>query len=109
MKTALFLSTWLLLVVFVAGNGEPQCVPVAPVAAACFAEADCAGANDPTCVGSTWWTCENAYCVPHCDPPFVKVEAGGFWMGSPDGDCPAGYPGECIDEPGRRLTRSYTT
>ncbi len=34
-------------------------------------------------------------------PGFVPIEAGIFWMGSPDGDCPAGYPGECIDEPGR--------
>ena len=34
-------------------------------------------------------------------PSFVPIEAGTFWMGSPDGDCPAGYPGVCIDEPGR--------
>ncbi len=34
-------------------------------------------------------------------PGFVPITAGTFWMGSPDGDCPAGYPGECIDEPGR--------
>ncbi len=32
---------------------------------------------------------------------FVAITAGTFWMGSPDGDCPVGYPGECIDEPGR--------
>ena len=32
---------------------------------------------------------------------FVPITAGTFWMGSPDGDCPAGYPGDCIDEPGR--------
>ncbi len=23
-------------------------------------------------------------------------------MGSPDGNCPAGYPGDCVVEPGRR-------
>ena len=34
-------------------------------------------------------------------PGFVSITAGTFWLGSPDGDCPAGYPGECIDEPGR--------
>ena len=34
-------------------------------------------------------------------PGFVPITAGTFWMGSPDGDCPAGYPGACIDEPGR--------
>ncbi len=34
-------------------------------------------------------------------PGFVSIEAGTFWMGSPDGDCPVGYPGVCINEPGR--------
>ncbi len=34
-------------------------------------------------------------------PDFVSIQAGTFWMGSPDGDCPVGYPGNCIDEPGR--------
>jgi formylglycine-generating enzyme required for sulfatase activity len=103
MKTSLFLGTWLFLVVFVSGNGEPQCVPVTPASAACFTESDCAGTNDATCAGSTWWTCENATCLAHCDPAPAKVEAGGFWMGSPGSDCPAGYPGDCIDEPGRRF------
>ncbi len=37
-------------------------------------------------------------------PGFVPIEAGTFWMGSPDGDCPAGYPGNCIDELGRGST-----
>ncbi len=33
---------------------------------------------------------------------FIPIQAGTFWMGSPDGvDCPEGYPGECINEPGR--------
>jgi len=32
---------------------------------------------------------------------FAAIDAGSFWMGSPDGLCPAGYPGACIDEPGR--------
>ncbi len=34
-------------------------------------------------------------------PDFVSITAGTFWMGSPDGDCPGGYPGSCIDESGR--------
>ncbi|NOZ85914.1 MAG: formylglycine-generating enzyme family protein [Deltaproteobacteria bacterium] len=32
---------------------------------------------------------------------FVLVPAGSFWMGSPDGSCPEGYPGDCTYEPGR--------
>ncbi len=43
---------------------------------------------------------------PDCEavqtaPGFVPIEAGTFWMGSPDGDCPEGYPGECTEELGR--------
>ena len=34
--------------------------------------------------------------------PFIPIQAGTFWMGSPDGvDCPEGYPGECVEELGR--------
>ncbi len=36
---------------------------------------------------------------------FIPITAGTYWMGSPDGDCPAGYPGDCIEEPGRGLDR----
>lgn len=36
---------------------------------------------------------------------WVTLAAGGFWMGSPDGNCPEGYPGgsgtDCISESGR--------
>ena len=36
-----------------------------------------------------------------CDD-WVNIEAGTFWMGSPDGSCPGGYPGDCsVAEPGR--------
>ena len=35
-----------------------------------------------------------------CDD-WVTIEAGSFWMGSPDGSCPESYPGDCTDEPGR--------
>ena len=38
-------------------------------------------------------------------PGFVSITAGTFWMGSPDGLCPVGYPGSCIDEPGRDSVR----
>ena len=34
-------------------------------------------------------------------PRFVNITAGTFWMGSPNGDCPEEYPGNCINEPGR--------
>ncbi len=34
-------------------------------------------------------------------PGFVSITAGTFWMGSPDGTCPAGYPGSCTSELGR--------
>ncbi len=40
-----------------------------------------------------------------CDD-WTSIEAGTFWMGSPDGDCPAGYPGECVYEPGRNTHAS---
>ena len=36
-------------------------------------------------------------------PGFVRIKAGTLWMGSPDGFCPWGFPGICIDEPGRDL------
>ncbi len=43
---------------------------------------------------------------PDCEisiliPEFVPITAGTFWMGSPDGDCPVGYPGVCNYELGR--------
>ena len=38
-------------------------------------------------------------------PDFISISAGTFWMGSPDGSCPVGYPGDCIDEPGRYADR----
>ncbi|MCU0661530.1 MAG: formylglycine-generating enzyme family protein [Myxococcota bacterium] len=34
---------------------------------------------------------------------WITISAGSFWMGTPDGNCPADYPGgaECHSEPGR--------
>ncbi len=51
--------------------------------------------------------CMDGYVgYPNCHAlGFVPIEAGTFWMGSPDGNCPAEYPGECIDEPGRLSDR----
>ena len=50
-------------------------------------------------------TCDGCpYDCGPCEPTdgFTTVQAGGFWMGSPDGKCPQGYPAEsCIVEPGR--------
>jgi hypothetical protein len=47
--------------------------------------------------------CENVL-IPGCGvtPGFVKINAGSFWMGSPEG-CPGpdGYDGDCTSEPGR--------
>ncbi len=35
---------------------------------------------------------------------WVTIQPGSFWMGSPDGDCPADYPGgaDCVEELGRK-------
>ncbi len=50
--------------------------------------------------------CAQGYSdYPNCQliptPSFVSITAGTFWMGSPDGDCPEGYPGACTEELGR--------
>ena len=43
--------------------------------------------------------CSSGHCVTD---GFAYIAAGSFWMGSPDGNCPSGYPAEsCIYEPGR--------
>ena len=43
--------------------------------------------------------------IPPTLPDFVEIEAAAFWMGSPNGDCPLEYPGECICEPARGILR----
>ena len=57
-------------------------------------------ATDGTgCAGGT---CEGGTCVSSTvTAGFVKVDPGSFWMGSPDGTCPTGYPGSCTSELGR--------
>ncbi len=67
--------------------------------------------------GAASCACEDGYTGDYCDacadgytgypdcqrdttPGFVSITAGSFWMGSPDGTCPAGYPGVCEDELG---------
>ena len=66
-------------------------------------DADCG-----SCCGNG--TCDNGElcqtCPSDCDcfltSGFVKISKGGFWMGSPDGDCPQAYPLQpCVAEPGR--------
>jgi formylglycine-generating enzyme required for sulfatase activity len=47
----------------------------------------------------SWPGCElTRYGEDPTSTDFVPIEAGSFWMGSPDGTCPAGYPGECLEE-----------
>ena len=51
--------------------------------------------------------CAEGYVgYPDCElfrtPGFVFISAGTFWMGSPDGNCPPDYPGDCSPEWGRR-------
>ena len=50
--------------------------------------------------------CSNDHCAPvvvigESEVRFAYIPAGTFWMGSPDGDCPGGYPGACEAELGR--------
>ena len=54
------------------------------------------------CSGNDTCETETGHCITE---DFVAIEAGAFWMGSPDGSCPGGYPGDCIDEPGRYSDR----
>lgn len=49
-------------------------------------------------------TCATGFSgYPDCNTEnFVTINAGSFWMGSPDGEyCPEGYPGDCSEEPYR--------
>ena len=60
----------------------------------------CCGDGDCDC-GETSQTCPHD-CGEIITDGFVRIEAGSFWMGSPDGDCPNGYPPQsCVAEPGR--------
>jgi formylglycine-generating enzyme required for sulfatase activity len=62
---------------------------------------DGCGGSCGTCTGGK--TCEAGECVGGVDvtPGFVQITKGSFWMGSPDGTCPEGYPGSCTSELGR--------
>ncbi len=37
-------------------------------------------------------------CQFNTTPGFVPITAGSFWMGSPEGECPDDYPGDCTSE-----------
>ena len=75
------------------------------VEGSCICMPDCAGSEcgDDGCGGSCGScsldeNCQQGTCVTK---GFVRIDAGSFWMGSPDGNCPVGYPAEsCIVQPG---------
>ncbi len=82
----------------------------------CGGIAICAGCGLGHCEeGYCASVCPNGLCEPaesfescpeDCDasptPGFGKVSSGEFWIGSPDGTCPSGYPGaSCGPEIGR--------
>jgi formylglycine-generating enzyme required for sulfatase activity len=74
----------------------------------CSCPSDCGG-----CCGNGKCDCgETGQTCPYdCDwdvmSGFAQIVGGGYWMGSPDGVCPDGYPAEaCIDEPGRFETET---
>ncbi len=78
--------------------------------------------DDNLCTCTTGYTgdycdaCTDNYSgYPDCQrvttPGFLFIEAGSFWMGSPAGTCPEGYPGSCTSELGRNSneTLHYVT
>lgn len=77
----------------------------------CNDHGDCNSQNDIcSCitgyVGDYCDTCDDGYIgYPDCQkagtPDFVTINAGSFWMGSPDGNCPNEYAGSCANEIGR--------
>ena len=55
--------------------------------------------GDATCTAGSW---DTQTCDPETTAGFVGIHpAGSFWMGSPAGTCPTGYPGSCTSELGR--------
>ena len=72
------------------------CVPCA-LAAACEAGSDCHSGH---CSRAGLCAVEVTFDTESMT--FMYIDEGSFWMGSPDGDCPGEYPGDCVDELGRR-------
>ena len=69
------------------------CIDRTPPETGCVPDCEGKDCGDDGCGGS----------CGTCTGGFVLIEAGGFWMGSPDGNCPGEYPAQsCIDEAGRR-------
>lgn len=87
-------------------GSKAQCV-----AGACTCQGDCTGrvCGDDGC-GESCGLCPPGQSCHELDglcffnsvtPGFVAIPSGSFWMGSPDGSCPGGYPGSCAFELGR--------
>ncbi len=74
----------------------------------CHSHGTCNQANGSCTCDNEFMTSDCGDCqegfsgYPECHTEgFVAIQAGTFWMGSPDGDCPAGYPASCTSEMGR--------
>lgn len=75
------------------------------IGGACACKPACEGrqCGDDGCGGSCGGcasdqACLSGVCITN---GFVVIPPGSFWMGSPDGTCPQGYPGTCTSEAGR--------
>ncbi len=79
-------------------SGDPDYFSLFEITEGCEVDGDVDGDEDEE-MDEEWEEEESTEVEP--TEGFVAIEAGTFWMGSPDGDCPVGYPGSCIDEPGR--------
>lgn len=71
-----------------------------PLGEACIQDSECTSDN-----------CSNGHCAPvvvigSSEVRYAFIPAGTFWMGSPDGECPEDYPGECVAELGRNDTET---
>jgi formylglycine-generating enzyme required for sulfatase activity len=80
----------------------------APSETSCTCAVDCGSpcagkeCGDDGCGGSCGSCTGGQTCTDgQCTSSFVTITAGSFWMGSPDGTCPSGYPGSCTEELGR--------
>jgi formylglycine-generating enzyme required for sulfatase activity len=86
---------------------EVSCVDVAPLhgtSSVVPVTITYTSAGGWTTAASCAWSCDEDYFLLNgaCHASWVAVAAASFWVGTPDGACPTGYPSEsCIAEPGR--------